>query len=171
MQACAARHDSADLSRPDVRVAISSPPREPASFHSYAVLDFSIAPSFANLHEAILPRWPKDLSLGVHMTRPIDTTTIGAQVTDSWFSKTLTTINDVNLRFRVMEDAEASFHVHPSSPECFFVVSGQVTIDTEGACETLGPGQFFRVEPGLSHRARVRGRATLLVLDQLPTAA
>jgi mannose-6-phosphate isomerase-like protein (cupin superfamily) len=106
----------------------------------------------------------------IQMTKPIDTAAINSQVTESWFSKTLTTINEVNVRFRVMQDIEAKFHTHSDCPECFFVLSGQVTIDTENSCETLGPGQFFRVEPGISHRARVCGRATLLVLDQFPSS-
>jgi mannose-6-phosphate isomerase-like protein (cupin superfamily) len=102
------------------------------------------------------------------MDQPIDTEKLAAKADDAWSSSTLTTINDVSLRFRVMQDTEAKFHTHSTSPECFFVVSGQVTIDTENSSATLGPGQFLRVEPGTSHRAKVVGRATLLVLDQLP---
>jgi mannose-6-phosphate isomerase-like protein (cupin superfamily) len=102
------------------------------------------------------------------MDQSIDTEKIAARTNESWSSFTLTTINDVSLRFRVMQDTEAKFHTHSTSPECFFVVSGQVVIDTEGSSAPLGPGQFFRVEPGTSHRARVVGRATLLVLDHLP---
>jgi mannose-6-phosphate isomerase-like protein (cupin superfamily) len=97
----------------------------------------------------------------------IDTNDIAAKAAEPWLSSILTTISGVNLRFRVMQDTQAQWHVHSHSPECFFVLDGQVTIETALGGHTLGPGEFFRVEPGITHRARVMGRARLLVLDQL----
>ena len=96
----------------------------------------------------------------------IDTTEIAAKATEAWHSETLATVNGVNLRFRVMRDTQAQLHTHEDSPECFFVLTGQITIDTTAGSQTVGPGQFFRVEAGVSHRARVTGQAQLLVLDQ-----
>lgn len=75
--------------------------------------------------------------------------------------------NGVNLKFRVMRGTTADFHVHPNSPECFFVLSGTVNIDIESDSVTLSAGQFFEVPAGKSHRSRVEGEATLLVFDGL----
>lgn len=73
----------------------------------------------------------------------------------------------VNLKFRVMRGTVADFHVHADGPECFFVLSGIVTIDTDGASVTLEPGQFLEVPAGVRHRSRVEGEATVLVFDGL----
>ena len=98
----------------------------------------------------------------------LDTNPIQAAHPESWFAQKLTTIDGVNLKYRVMRDTTAYFHVHDESPECFFVLSGEVVMDTETGSVTLGPGMFYRVEPGISHRSRVTGEATLLVLDKMP---
>lgn len=57
------------------------------------------------------------------------------------------------------------YHVHEHSPECFFVVTGVIHIDTEEGSISLSAGQFFEVRPGLKHRARVEGEAPLFVFD------
>ena len=66
-----------------------------------------------------------------------------------------------------MRDSVASFHSHPDTPECFFVLTGMVQVDTEHGSVVLEPGHFYKVEPGVSHRARVEGEATLLVFDRI----
>ena len=101
------------------------------------------------------------------MYAPIDTNTIAADPSGSWATQTLTSLNGVGLRFRGMRNATAAFHAYETSPECFFVLLGTVIIDTTEGSVALTPGQFHRVEPGVTHRARVDGTATLLVLDAL----
>jgi mannose-6-phosphate isomerase-like protein (cupin superfamily) len=101
------------------------------------------------------------------MSTPValDTSTLDAS--ESWFSKVLASVAGANLRYRVMRDTARPFHVHEQSPECFFVLTGLVHIDTEDGCVSLSAGQFYQVRPGLKHRARVEGEATLLVFDAL----
>jgi mannose-6-phosphate isomerase-like protein (cupin superfamily) len=95
----------------------------------------------------------------------LDTSTLGAS--ESWFSKVLASVAGANLRYRVMRDTARPFHVHEQSPECFFVLTGLVHIDTDDGSVCLSAGQFYQVRPGLRHRARVEGEATLLVFDAL----
>jgi mannose-6-phosphate isomerase-like protein (cupin superfamily) len=97
----------------------------------------------------------------------VDTSEIARAHPESWFAQTLASHKGVNLKFRVMRGTMADFHVHEGCPECFFVLSGTVCIDTESGSVTLGPGQFFEVPAGLRHRSRVDGEATVLVLDAL----
>ena len=98
----------------------------------------------------------------------LDTQQIKNAHPQGWHAEKLTSIAGVKLKFRVMRNTTAQFHTHNDSPECFFVISGSVIVDTDQGSVTLNPGQFFRVEPGVSHRSRVEGEATLLVLDQFP---
>ena len=103
------------------------------------------------------------------MNELFDTLRIRATHQESWYAEKLVGMDGVNLRFRVMRDTSAEFHKHVEGPECFFVLSGTVMVDTEHGNVTLGPGQFFKVDTSVLHRARVDGEATLLVLDQIPS--
>jgi mannose-6-phosphate isomerase-like protein (cupin superfamily) len=108
------------------------------------------------------------LSPGVaRLLTAVDTRRLPLDHQEPWFAQTLASHRGVNLKFRVMRDTVADFHVHPSSPECFFVLSGKVTVDTDSNSITLNPGQFLEVPAGVRHRSRVEGEATVLVLDEL----
>ena len=102
------------------------------------------------------------------LDRVIDTSDFKLSQQEAWFSQKLASFGGASLRYRVMRDTCAQFHVHENCPECFFVLSGVVHIDTEAGSVLLAPGQFFAVQPGLKHRARVEGEATLVVFDGLP---
>lgn len=102
------------------------------------------------------------------LDRVIDTSDFKSSHREAWFSQKLASFGGASLRYRVMRDTCAQFHIHEHCPEGFFVLSGVVHIDTEAVTVSLTPGQFFAVQPGLRHRARVEGEATLLVFDGLP---
>jgi mannose-6-phosphate isomerase-like protein (cupin superfamily) len=101
------------------------------------------------------------------MLHPIDTNRIRDSHPEGWHAETLASIDGVNLKFRVMRNSIANFHKHEDTPECFLVLSGKVQIDTENGSITLEPGQFYKVEPGVSHRSKVDGEATLIVFDRI----
>jgi mannose-6-phosphate isomerase-like protein (cupin superfamily) len=88
-------------------------------------------------------------------------------VTEAWKSFDVATVNGNAVRCRVMQDVTANWHVHDGSDELFFVTSGTVYLDTERGTQKLVPGQLFVVPSGTRHRARVEGRATLLVIDDI----
>lgn len=104
---------------------------------------------------------------GVPTKELIDTPSIKAAHKERWYAEELVEVSGVHLRFRVMRDTSAEFHRHVEGPECFFVLSGEVQLDTEYGSVTLLPGQFCKVDTSVSHRTRVKGEATLLVVDQL----
>jgi mannose-6-phosphate isomerase-like protein (cupin superfamily) len=84
--------------------------------------------------------------------------------TDGWFSKNLDTINGSQVALRVMEEYTAEFHIHENSEEMFIVLNGSIFIDTESETVTLNKGDTYTVSPGIKHRARVVGRAELIVI-------
>ena len=88
-------------------------------------------------------------------------------VTDVWISVDVATVNGNAVRFRVMENATANWHVHEHSDELFYVVSGTVLMDTELGVREIRSRQLLVVPAGTRHRARVEGRATLLVVDNI----
>ncbi len=100
------------------------------------------------------------------MTAPINTNEILASVSERWYAEKLTSQSGVNLKYRVMRDTCADFHVHEDWSECFFVLTGCVFLDTQEATYILESGPFFEVPAGISHRSRVVGDANVLVLDQ-----
>jgi mannose-6-phosphate isomerase-like protein (cupin superfamily) len=90
-----------------------------------------------------------------------------AGVRDAWRSFDIATANGNAVRLRVMENVAASWHIHKHSDELFYVLSGIVFIDTEEGTREMSPGELFVVPSGIRHRARVDGRAMLLVVDSI----
>lgn len=88
-------------------------------------------------------------------------------ITDNWKSFNISQVNGNNVRLRVMENMTARWHSHDHSDELFYVISGTVYIDIEDRTQTLNPNELFVVPAKTKHRARVEGRATLLVIDKI----
>ena len=86
-------------------------------------------------------------------------------IVESWKSLDISQFNGNSVRLRVMEDMTANWHSHDNSDELFYIISGEVHIDTEAGTETLGANEIYIVPAKMRHRARVAGRATLLVID------
>lgn len=83
---------------------------------------------------------------------------------EHWKAIGIGEVNGSLVSARVMENVEAGFHTHEQSDEFFLVISGQVLIDTEGETIELNEGQSYTVKSGTKHRARVVGRAELIVV-------
>jgi mannose-6-phosphate isomerase-like protein (cupin superfamily) len=88
-------------------------------------------------------------------------------MTDAWSSVDLATVNGNAVRLRVMTDVAAEWHVHENSDELFHVLSGDVYLDTEHGTHKITPGKLFVIPAATRHRARVVGRAAMLVIDQI----
>jgi mannose-6-phosphate isomerase-like protein (cupin superfamily) len=91
-------------------------------------------------------------------------------VTEAWKSLDLASVNGNAVRLRVMQGTTANWHVHETSDELFYVISGTFYMDTEHGTKLIEAGQLFVVPAGTRHRGRVEGRATLLVIDSIDAA-
>ncbi len=89
-----------------------------------------------------------------------------------WQSDDLLAFNGKKVRYRTMNCVEARWHKHDDTDEMFFVLSGNLEIDTRdpsGIIKTyyIGPGQMIVVHGNCEHRARSANLATLLVFDAI----
>ena len=89
---------------------------------------------------------------------------------ESWKSTRLLSVNENNVKLRMMRNMEAPWHHHADSDELFFVQTGTITMDVRDqlgkvSSYSLAPGQLLAVHRGTEHRARCTGSATLIVID------
>jgi mannose-6-phosphate isomerase-like protein (cupin superfamily) len=104
------------------------------------------------------------------MAPPCDLTAPPGGVSAAWHSRDVACVNGNTVRIRLMQDRIADWHVHRDSDELFYVIDGTVVMDTEHGVHAIGAGQLFVVPVGTRHRARVAGRATMLVIDAIAPA-
>jgi mannose-6-phosphate isomerase-like protein (cupin superfamily) len=100
----------------------------------------------------------------------VDLQSLQRDVTEAWKSLDLASVNGNAVRLRVMQGTTANWHVHETSDELFYVISGTFYMDTEHGTKLIEAGQLFVVPAGTRHRGRVEGRATLLVIDSIDAA-
>jgi mannose-6-phosphate isomerase-like protein (cupin superfamily) len=83
----------------------------------------------------------------------------------------LLSVNENNVKLRVMRNMEAPWHRHEDSDELFIVQTGTITMDVldqsgKVSSYSLAPGQLLAVHRGTEHRARCTGSATPIVIDR-----
>ena len=83
---------------------------------------------------------------------------------DGWFNQTMCRVNDAVVRLGVVE-GEFHWHKHDDEDEFFFVVSGRLLVDVEGAPTVeLLPEQGYTVPKGVLHRTRAPERTAMLMI-------
>lgn len=88
-------------------------------------------------------------------------------VADRWKSFDVGSVNGNAIRCRIMQDVTADWHVHEDSDELFNVIAGAKKPRYRARHHPLTAGQLLVVPAGTRHRARVEGRATFLVVDNI----
>ena len=85
--------------------------------------------------------------------------------TEQWYNQTLTQVDGSVVRLGVVQ-GEFHWHQHVDEDEFFFVLSGQLLIELEGA-ETvaLGPHQGFNVPKGTMHRTSAPTKTVMLMMS------
>jgi len=99
----------------------------------------------------------------VCMTAAIDLAGVLATFEESWSPRTVTTLNDYDVRV-VKAKGEFTRHSHPETDEFFLVLRGRVTIRMDDGDVQLGPGQIYVVPRGVDHQpVSVEGAEVLLI--------
>jgi mannose-6-phosphate isomerase-like protein (cupin superfamily) len=94
----------------------------------------------------------------------IDTKSLTAACTFSWYNQTLCRVNESVVRLGVVE-GEYHWHKHDADDEFFYVVEGKLLIDLETRSVELSQGQGFVVPKGVLHRTRAPQRALILMVE------
>lgn len=94
----------------------------------------------------------------------IDLAAIVDGCAEKWANFTLCQVNQSLVRLGIFE-GEFHWHKHDREDEFFFVVSGEMHIDLEGATICLTAGQGYAVTRGALHRTRAARRATVLMVE------
>ena len=94
----------------------------------------------------------------------IDVPGIVAGVADRWFNQTLCRVNTSVLRLGVFE-GEFHWHRHERDDEVFFVLEGELVLETEKGTFALGEKQGICVPKGTLHRPVARRRTVVLMVE------
>lgn len=81
-----------------------------------------------------------------------------------WFNQTLCRVNDCVVRMGVLQ-GEFHWHTHQREDEFFFVVSGELVVETRAESWELGPGRGIMVPKGTEHRTRAPKRTVVVMVE------
>ncbi len=95
----------------------------------------------------------------------IDTPQIIANTTEKWFNQTLCKVNDSLLRLGIFE-GEFHWHLHRNEDEVFFVLDGELMIETEKGTFLLKKYQGICIPKGLLHRPIAQTKTIVLMIEQ-----
>lgn len=94
----------------------------------------------------------------------IDIKPMVADCVDTWFNQTLCKVNSSVLRLGVFE-GEYHLHKHDSDDEVFFVLEGEITLETENGAFQLQPFEGICVPKGTLHRPISPRRSVVLMIE------
>lgn len=89
-------------------------------------------------------------------------------ITETWEPQKIADVNETALRVARVEGAY-DWHVHAREDEFFFVLEGNIFIDTEHGSVELAEGEGFLVKRGLRHRSRSEKPAWILLVEPTRT--
>ncbi|MBN2621090.1 cupin domain-containing protein [candidate division WOR-3 bacterium] len=87
---------------------------------------------------------------------------------EPWQPKDIAYINDTALRVAKI-DGEYHWHTHRAEDEFFYVLKGNIYIDTESESVELNEGEGFVVKKGVRHRSRAKKPAWVLLVEPVKT--
>lgn len=102
------------------------------------------------------------------MNSGISPSSVLATFTEPWQPRTLTTMNDYDVRV-VKTFGEFTRHSHPETDELFFVLSGSLTIRMDTGDVVLGPGDLYVVPRGTPHQPSSANGAEVLLIEPSET--
>lgn len=87
---------------------------------------------------------------------------------DPWVPQEVSQVDGTSLRIARIE-GEYRWHTHPQEDEFFFVLQGEITIETEKGNITLKEGEGALVPKGLRHRSKAEKPAYVLLIEPTRT--
>jgi mannose-6-phosphate isomerase-like protein (cupin superfamily) len=102
------------------------------------------------------------------MTTGVDLAGVLATLDEPWSPRTVAVLNDYDVRV-VKTLGEFTRHSHPETDELFLVLSGRLTIRSDGGDVELGPGQLYVVPRGVQHQPVSAEGAEVLLIEPSAT--
>jgi mannose-6-phosphate isomerase-like protein (cupin superfamily) len=84
--------------------------------------------------------------------------------TDSWFNQTLCKVNASVLRLGIFE-GEFHMHKHDNDDEVFFVLDGELVLETEKGIFELKKYEGVCVPKGVMHRPIAKNKTVVLMVE------
>lgn len=94
-----------------------------------------------------------------------DVAKIISETKDKWFNQTLCKTNDFFLRLGIFE-GEFHWHKHEKEDEVFFVLEGELLIETENGNFELKKYQGISIPKGVLHRPIALKKTIVLMIEQ-----
>lgn len=84
--------------------------------------------------------------------------------TDEWFNQSLCNVNSSVFRLGIFE-GEFHMHKHDHDDELFFVIDGNIVLETEKGTFELGQYEGVCVPKGVMHRPIAKNKAIVLMIE------
>ncbi len=84
--------------------------------------------------------------------------------TDKWFNQSLCNVNSSVFRLGIFE-GEFHMHKHDHDDELFFVIDGNIVLETEKGTFELGQYEGVCVPKGVMHRPIAENKAIVLMIE------
>src|SRR6266550_5985881 len=96
----------------------------------------------------------------VEQIEVLDPGKLSQAVRDRYYNRSLTTVNDHEVRISVMTEP-FRWHHHPDSDETFMGIEGGLIIEFDGREIVLRGGEMITIPRGVRHRKRPKGERSV----------
>ena len=94
----------------------------------------------------------------------VDVASLVEACTSKWYNQTLSKVNDSVVRLGVVE-GEYHWHKHDDDDEFFFVLDGNLIVDTRDGSISLAKHEGIVVPKGVMHRTRAERKTIILMVE------
>jgi mannose-6-phosphate isomerase-like protein (cupin superfamily) len=109
-------------------------------------------------------RYNLNMDIKYNYLEVIDVPDIVKNCTDKWFNQTLCRVNNSLLRLGILE-GEFHWHKHENEDEAFFVLNGNLEIETEDGSYFLKEFQGICIPKGTMHKPKAEERVVVLMIE------
>jgi mannose-6-phosphate isomerase-like protein (cupin superfamily) len=113
---------------------------------------------------ADLSRYSLHMDIKYDYLEKIDVPQVVKECRDKWFNQTLCKVNGSVLRLGIFE-GEFHLHKHDNDDEVFFVLSGNLILETEKGNFDLKENEGVCIPKGVMHRPIARKKCIVLMIE------